>query len=48
MNQLAVITGATGGIGEALASALAKEGFSLLVTGRRADKLLALQRYPMN
>ena len=44
MNQLAVITGATGGIGEALASALAKEGFSLLLTGRRADKLLDLQK----
>lgn len=44
MNKLAVITGATGGIGEALAGALAKEGYSLLLTGRREEKLRSLQQ----
>jgi short-subunit dehydrogenase len=44
MNKLAVITGATGGIGEALADALAREGYSLLLTGRRGDKLLSLKQ----
>ena len=34
MNQLAVITGATGGIGGAIAAALAEEGYALLLTGR--------------
>lgn len=43
MNQLAVITGATGGIGGAIAGALAEEGYALLLTGRQADKLSALQ-----
>jgi len=45
MNKLAVITGATGGIGEALADALAREGYSLLLTGRRGDKLLSLNNH---
>lgn len=43
MNQLAVITGATGGIGGAIAATLAEEGYALLLTGRQADKLSALQ-----
>jgi len=43
MNQLAVITGATGGIGGAIAGALAEQGYALLWTGRQAEKLSALQ-----
>ncbi len=43
MKQLAVITGATGGIGSAIAAALAQEGYALLLTGRQEDKLAALQ-----
>jgi len=38
-----VLTGATGGIGEALAHVLAQQGANLLLTGRNTNKLLALQ-----
>ena len=39
----ALITGATGGLGKAFVYALAKRGYALLLTGRSADKLQALQ-----
>ncbi|MCP5027757.1 MAG: SDR family oxidoreductase [Actinomycetia bacterium] len=38
----ALVTGATGGIGEAIVEALAGAGFDLTVTGRRKDRLDAL------
>ena len=41
--QKLVLTGATGGIGEAVASALDSEGYSLLLTGRSEDKLCQLK-----
>ena len=41
-DKVAFITGATGGIGAGIARAFAREGASLLITGRNADKLNAL------
>lgn len=51
MRNWALITGATSGIGWATALALAGQGFSILATGRRTEKLQELeaaikQKYP--
>ena len=39
MSQFAMITGATSGIGKSTAHLLAKNGYNLIITGRRSTKL---------
>lgn len=42
MARVALITGATSGIGEAVAMQLAKQNYALILTGRRQERLQAL------
>lgn len=42
--KIALITGATAGFGEACAERFAREGYNLVITGRREERLLHLQQ----
>ena len=44
LNGYALITGATGGLGKAFVFALAKRGYSLILTGRSEEKLARLTK----
>lgn len=39
MKKIALITGATSGIGKAIARKLAEDGFNIIITGRRKERL---------
>jgi NAD(P)-dependent dehydrogenase (short-subunit alcohol dehydrogenase family) len=39
MNKIAIVTGATGGVGRAVAARLSAQGWRLIVTSRRAENL---------
>lgn len=43
MNKIALVTGATAGIGEAIAHKMAALNFNLILTGRRKERLEALK-----
>ena len=43
MKQIALITGATSGIGKASAEKFAQNGYDIIITGRREDRLKVLK-----
>ncbi len=45
MNKIAFITGATAGIGKATAEIFAKNGYNIIITGRRKERLDELSKH---
>lgn len=43
MSKIALVTGATSGIGKATATILAKNNYKIIICGRREDRLIALK-----
>ena len=43
MRKIALVTGATAGIGKATAEILAENGYNLIITGRRKEQLNSLK-----
>jgi len=44
MKKTALVTGSTSGLGKAIALRLAKEGYDVIITGRRKDRLEELEK----
>ncbi|MDR2955943.1 MAG: SDR family NAD(P)-dependent oxidoreductase [Prevotella sp.] len=44
MKKIALITGATSGLGKSIALRLAKEGYNVIITGRRKERLEELEK----
>lgn len=44
MNKIIMITGATSGFGKAIAQIFAKNGYNIIITGRRKDRLDSLEK----
>lgn len=44
MKKIALVTGATSGLGKAIALKLAKENYDVIITGRRQDRLEELEK----
>lgn len=48
MNKIVMVTGATAGFGRATALIFAKNGYNLIITGRRKDRLEKLEKELLN
>ena len=44
MRKIASVTGATSGLGKAIALKFAKEGYDVIITGRRQERLEELEK----
>ena len=44
MNKTIMITGATAGFGKAIATRFAKNGYNIIITGRRKERLIELEK----
>ena len=44
MKKIAIVTGATSGFGKAIAKKFAAGGYAVIITGRRKERLAALEQ----